>query len=83
MLPEVQTDTLKPEVTIPQSSPTSVKSTDDDLLLSVNEKETVEEKNSTSNQILDDLNDLKFEENTDLEGNEMNSFKFLENLKFL
>ncbi len=77
MLPDVRTDILKPEVIMPQQSqisipilPTLIQSISinekkDELLLNVDEEESIEHTNNTSNRILEDLNDLLFEENRD------------------
>ena len=69
-LPDVRTDTLKPEsinpqqlqvpVTLMQSN--SIEEKTDDLLLDVDGEETKEQGNQISNQILQDLNDLQFDE---------------------
>ncbi len=75
-MPDVRTDTLKPELIIPQQTPQisipiepipvqSISNNEkkDELLLNVNEEELIEHGSHTSNKILDDLNDLHFEEN--------------------
>ncbi|CAF0921488.1 unnamed protein product [Adineta steineri] len=72
--PDVNTDTLKPESVIPQSSPisiseevpipiqsTTIDEKQDELLLNVDEEQP--NIDHTSTRILDDLSDLKFDQN--------------------
>jgi len=48
----------------------SVEEKKDELLLNVDGEDTEHQGNSTSNKILDDLNDLRFDEKTDIDGKE-------------
>ncbi len=48
----------------------SVEEKKDELLLNVDEDDTEHQGNNTSNKILDDLNDLRFDEKTDIDGKE-------------
>jgi hypothetical protein len=48
----------------------SVEEKKDELLLNVDVDDTEHQGNNTSNKILDDLNDLRFDEKTDIDGKE-------------
>jgi hypothetical protein len=91
-LPDVETATLQPELLIPQSQtsmntipaplPAStnepiVESTKDEVLLTTDEEEQIEQVTNTCAQILEDLNDLQFEqqEEIDKEKEEFNLIK--------
>ncbi|CAF1258335.1 unnamed protein product [Rotaria sp. Silwood1] len=75
VLPDVEADILKPELIIPQPShisipmtpitmpSISINKTTDELLFNVDENEVIEHVNNPSTRILDELNDLHFEQN--------------------